>query len=139
MRAAIILAVLASWAAYGSAAAPALWAQQAAQAPASQAPSYNPGRAAHDVEVGKFYLDRGDLHAAISRFKAALQYKKDYAEPCLLLGKAYEKKSDSKTAIRYYTQYLKILPNSPDSKKVRERIAKLQDQLKKGSDSAARD
>jgi outer membrane protein assembly factor BamD (BamD/ComL family) len=139
MRAAIIFAALASWAVLGSAAARTAQAQPDTQASAKEAPSYNALRATHDVEVGKFYLDRGDLHAAISRFKAALLYKKDYAEPCLLLGKAYEKKSDPRTAIHYYKQFLKILPSGPDSKKVREHIAKLQDQLKKENVAAARD
>lgn len=40
-------------------------------------------------------------------------------------------------AIDYYRQYLKILPGTPESKKVRERIAKLQEQITKDKAIAA--
>lgn len=93
--------------------------------------NYNPAVANHDIEVGKFYLDKGDLDGAIGRFKDAMRYKPNFAEPRLLLGQVYEKKNDPATAIDYYQQYLKILPHARDSKKVRERIAKLQQQIAK--------
>ncbi|MGH9729744.1 MAG: tetratricopeptide repeat protein [Candidatus Acidiferrales bacterium] len=95
------------------------------------APTYNPMRAVHDVNVGKFYMKRGDIDGAIARFKDAMQYKPNYAEPCLLLGQAYEKKDDPNRAIDYYQRYLKILPGTPESKKVRERIAKLEEKIQK--------
>lgn len=87
--------------------------------------------AAHDVQVGQFYMKRGDTDGAIARFKDALLHKPNYAEPCLLLGRAYEQKHDPATAIHYYQQYLKILPNTSESKKVRKRIADLQDKMEK--------
>lgn len=93
--------------------------------------SYNPVLAAHDVEVGKFYAKRGDLEGAIARYKDALLHKPNYAEPCLLLGKAYDQKNDAATAINYYQQYLKILPDTSESKKVRKRIEELQEKVKK--------
>ncbi|MHB8541756.1 MAG: tetratricopeptide repeat protein [Candidatus Acidiferrales bacterium] len=99
--------------------------------PAPPVPKYNPMRAVHDVSVGKFYMKRDDIHGAIARFKDAIEYKPNYAEPCLLLGQAYEKKGDPARAIDYYQQYLKILPSTPESKKVRERIAKLQEKIKR--------
>lgn len=86
-------------------------------------------RAIHDVEVGKFYMKRGDLAGAIARFKDAMLYKPHYAEARLLLGQAYEKNDDPQNAITYYKQYLEILPNTPESKKVRERIAALEKKL----------
>jgi Tfp pilus assembly protein PilF len=100
-------------------------------APAPQAPVYNPVLAAHDVEVGKYYMNRADMDGAIARFKDALLHKPNYAEPCLLLGQAYEKKKDPATAISYYQRYLKILPEGSESKKIRRRIAELQDKMKK--------
>ncbi|HEV2297585.1 MAG TPA: tetratricopeptide repeat protein [Candidatus Acidoferrales bacterium] len=105
--------------------------QKTAPSANQQTPSYNPYRAVHDVEVGKFYLKRGDLAGAIARFKEALLYKDNYAEPRLLLGEIYEKKNDAATAVSYYEEYLKILPNSAESKKVRERIARLQEKMRK--------
>lgn len=86
-------------------------------------------RAIHDVEVGKFYMKRGDLAGAIARFKEAMLYKPHYAEARLLLGEVYEKEDDPQDAITYYKQYLEILPNTTESKKVRERIATLQKKL----------
>lgn len=102
----------------------------------SAAPQYNPMRAVHDVEVGKFYMKRGDVDGAIARFKDAMQYKPNYAEPCLQLGQAYEKKNDPARAVDYYQRYLKILPDTPESKKVRERIAKLEEKLRKDKSAA---
>lgn len=112
--------------------------QKNAPAANPQTPSYNPYRAVHDVEVGKFYLNRGDLAGAIARFKEALLYKDNYAEPRLLLGETYEKKNDLPAAVRYYAEYLKILPNSAESRKVRERIARLQEKMRKDPSVAKR-
>jgi tetratricopeptide (TPR) repeat protein len=97
----------------------------------AQAPTYNPALAAHDVEVGKYYMNRDDVDGAIARYKDALLHKPNYAEPCLLLGQAYEKKNDAATAIAYYQKYLKILPKGSESKKLRKRIAELQEKVKK--------
>lgn len=97
----------------------------------TSSPDYNPRLAAHDIEVGKFYAKRGDLDGAIARYKDALQHKANYAEPCLLLGQAYEQKNDATSAIRYYQQYLKILPNASESKKIHKRIEELQEKVKK--------
>lgn len=88
------------------------------------------------MEVGKFYMKRGDLDGAIARYKDALLHKPNYAEPCLLLGQAYEQKNDAATAIRYYEQYLKILPDTSESKKVRKRIKELQEKMKKNPSSS---
>lgn len=100
---------------------------------------YDPVRATHDVEVGKFYMKRGDLAGAIARFKDAILYKPHYAEARLLLGEAYEKNHDPRRAIIYYKQYLEILPSTPESKKVRERIAALQDKLAKQETASSKD
>ncbi|HVA72304.1 MAG TPA: tetratricopeptide repeat protein [Candidatus Limnocylindrales bacterium] len=110
-------------------------AQKPAAAPA-YAPKYDPRRAVQDISVGKFYMDRGDIHGAIARFKDAIEYKPNYAEPCLLLGQAYEKKGDPVRAVDYYQRYLKILPRGRDSRKVRERIAKLEEKIKQEKSAA---
>lgn len=112
--------------------------QKAPSSAGSPAPTYNPFRAVHDVEVGKFYMKRGDVTGAIARFKEAMLYKDNYAEPLLLLGQCYEKKNDPATAVHYYKEYLKILPDSAESKKVRERIAHLQEKMKSRDADAAK-
>ena len=86
---------------------------------------YDPYKANKDVEVGLYYQRKGDLDAAIERFKDAIHYKYDFARPRILLGEAYEKRHDDTEAIRYYKEYLKILPNGPDAKRVKDRIEKL--------------
>ncbi|HLW83039.1 MAG TPA: tetratricopeptide repeat protein [Candidatus Acidoferrales bacterium] len=104
-------------------------AAQSHQAPQPQEQHFDPVRAVHDVNVGKFYMKRGDLGGAIARFKDALLYKPHYAEACLLLGQAYEKSNDPGRAITYYQEYLKILPNTHESKKLHGHIAALQKKI----------
>ena len=86
---------------------------------------YDPYKANKDIEVGLYYQRKGDLNAAIERYKDAIHYKYDFARPRILLGEAYEKQHDDAEAIRYYKEYLKLLPNGPDAKHARERIDKL--------------
>lgn len=94
-------------------------------ADSSAAPNYDPFHAAQDVEVGQFYLHKGDVDAAIDRFKDAVRLREDWAQPRLLLAQCYEKKHDKATALRYYREYLQVFPNPPDRKKVEKKIAKL--------------
>lgn len=84
-----------------------------------------------NVEVGSFYLKRGDYDAAIDRFKDATQNQPKYAEPWRLLGEAYEKKKDLDGAIHSYQQYLLLYPHAPTRKKLEEHIAELQNKLQK--------
>lgn len=92
---------------------------------ASAAANYDPFQAAKDVEVGTFYMHKGDPDAAIDRFKDAVKLRPDWAEPRKLLGECYEKKHDKETALRYYKEYLKVFPNPTDRKKIEKKIARL--------------
>jgi tetratricopeptide (TPR) repeat protein len=92
---------------------------------AKAAATYNPLPAQQDVEVGMYYLHKGDIDAAIDRFLDAIQQRPNFAKPRLLLGKAYEKKHDNESAVKYYKEYLKVLPGAPDAKEVQKRIEKL--------------
>jgi tetratricopeptide (TPR) repeat protein len=92
---------------------------------AKAAATYNPLPAQQDVEVGMFYLHKGDVDAAIDRFLDAIQQRPNFAKPRLLLGRAYEKKHDSESAVKYYKEYLKVLPGAPDAKEVQKKIEKL--------------
>jgi tetratricopeptide (TPR) repeat protein len=87
--------------------------------------TYNPLPAQQDIEVGMFYLHKGDVDAAIDRFLDAIQQRPNLAKPRLLLGKAYEKKHDNESAVKYYKEYLKVLPGAPDAKEVQKKIDKL--------------
>src|SRR5208283_5464633 len=49
-------------------------------------PMWDPLRAEKDMEVGKYYMKKGDVDAAIDRFQDAAQAKPWYAIPFLYLG-----------------------------------------------------
>ncbi len=93
--------------------------------PPEDDPAWDPFHAQQDIDVGMFYLHKGDIDAAISRFEHAVSLRANFARPRLLLAECYEKKDDPSEAVRYYKEYLQVLPNAPDAKKVREKIAKL--------------
>jgi len=86
-----------------------------------------------DLEVGQFYMKKGDVDAAIDRFQDAIKLKPNFARPRLLLGEAYEKKGDKGQALKYYKEYLEVLPKAPDAGKIRKRIEKLTKELDKNS------
>jgi tetratricopeptide (TPR) repeat protein len=90
---------------------------------------YDPYHANKSIEVGLYYMRKGDTDAAIERFKDAIHYKFDFARPRILLAQAYEKKHEDAEAIHYYKEYLKILPNGPDAKHAKERVEKLSKHL----------
>jgi tetratricopeptide (TPR) repeat protein len=93
--------------------------------PASDLTTYDPVTAEEDVEVGQFYIRKGDLDAAIGRFQDAIRLRSNFAKPRLLAAEAYEKKGDRVDAVKYYKEYLQVLPKAPDAKKIQSRIEKL--------------
>lgn len=93
--------------------------------PPESDPAWDPFHAQQDIDVGMFYLHKGDVDAAISRFEDAVRLRANFAKPRLLLAECYEKKDDPSEALRYYKEYLQVLPNAPDAKKIREKIDKL--------------
>jgi len=97
----------------------------AIKTPPQELPKYNPLPAEQDVDVGTYYMHKGDADAAISRFEDAIQLKADYAKPRMLLAQIYEKKGDKANAVKYYKEYLQVYPHAPDAKKVQAKIAKL--------------
>lgn len=94
-------------------------------APPNDKPAYNPLPAEQDVDVGEFYMHKGDVDAAIPRFEDAIQLRPNYAKPRLLLAEAYEKKGEKSNAVKYYKEYLKVFPGAPDAKKIQKKIEKL--------------
>ncbi len=107
-----------------------------AQAPAQQppeAPAYDPYHAEKSIEVGRYYLKKGNYDAAIERFEEALRYKPNFAQAYHLLGGAYEKKGDKAEAVKAYQKYLEIVPSAEDAGKVRKRVDKLSRDLKRAA------
>jgi tetratricopeptide (TPR) repeat protein len=93
--------------------------------PASDLTTYDPVTAEEDVEVGQFYVRKGDIDAAIGRFQDAIRLRSNFAKPRLLAAEAFEKKGDKVDAVKYYKEYLQVLPKAPDAKKIQARIERL--------------
>src|SRR5467141_4077392 len=94
-------------------------------------PSWDPLRAEKDLEVGQYYMKKGDVDAAIDRFQDATTAKPGYAIPFRYLAEAQEKKGLKKQAIKSYQRYLDLFPHAEDGDKVRKKIDKLYKEVEK--------
>ena len=94
-------------------------------------PTWDPLRAEKDLEVGQYYMKKGDVDAAIDRFQDATVAKPGYAIPFRFLGEAQEKKGLKKQAIKSYQRYLDLYPHAEDGDKVRKKIDKLYKEVEK--------
>jgi tetratricopeptide (TPR) repeat protein len=88
-------------------------------------PTWDPLRAEKDLEVGQYYMRKGDVDAAIDRFQDATLAKPGYAIPFRYLGEAQEKKGLKKQAIKSFQRYLDLYPHAEDREKVQKKIDKL--------------
>jgi tetratricopeptide (TPR) repeat protein len=98
---------------------------------ASDQPIYDPLRAEKDLEVGQYYMRKGDVDAAIDRFQDATTAKPGYAIPFRYLGDAQEKKGLKKQAIVSYSRYLDLYPHAEDRDKITKKINKLRTEVDK--------
>jgi tetratricopeptide (TPR) repeat protein len=94
-------------------------------------PKWDPLRAEKDMQVGEYYMHKGDLDAAIDRFEDAALAKPGYALPYLYLGEAQEKKGMKKRAIQSYKRYLDLYPKAEDKDKIQKKIDKLYKDVEK--------
>lgn len=92
---------------------------------------WDPYRAEKNLEIGRFYLKKGNYDAAIERFLDAIRYRSNFAVPHKLLGEAYEKKAEKTEAVKYYRKYLEILPQADDAGKIKKKIEDLDRQIEK--------
>lgn len=99
--------------------------QSASSSTAKDASTYDPFHAEQDVDVGTFYMHKGDIDAAIPRFEDAIRLRANFAKPRLLLAECYQKKHEPATAVKYLKEYLKVYPDAPDRKSVEKKIEKL--------------
>ena len=89
------------------------------QAPVvSDEPPFDPLGAEKNIEVGMYYMKKGNYDAAIERFKAATLSKPNFARPHRLIGEALEKKGEKAEAIESYKKYLEIVPNRSEERRV---------------------
>jgi tetratricopeptide (TPR) repeat protein len=96
--------------------------------PAPTEPVYDPLRADKSVEIGTFYMKRGNYDAAIERFQDATHFQPKLARPYSLLGEAYERKGEVDNALAAYKKYLEVYRTAPDREKILKRIEKLESQ-----------
>jgi tetratricopeptide (TPR) repeat protein len=94
-------------------------------------PTWDPLRAEKDLEVGQYYMRKGDIDAAIDRFQDATTAKPGYAIPFRFLGEAQEKKGLKKQAIKSYQRYLDLYPHAEDGEKIKKKLEKLYKEVKK--------
>jgi tetratricopeptide (TPR) repeat protein len=94
-------------------------------------PTWDPQRAEKDLEVGQYYMHKGDYDAAIDRFSDAITAKPGFAVPYRFLGEAQEKKGLKKKAVKSYQKYVDLVPHADDADKIRKKIEKLQREIDK--------
>ena len=94
-------------------------------------PTWDPLRAEKDMQVGEYYMHKGDIDAAIDRFEDAALAKPGYALPFRYLGEAQEKKGMKKKAIQSYKRYLDLYPKAEDKDKIQKKIDKLYKDVEK--------
>jgi tetratricopeptide (TPR) repeat protein len=101
---------------------------------AGQVHSWNPHKAAKDIEVGDYYFKaRKNYRAAADRYREALLYKENDAVATFRLALCLEKMDQPNEALKEYEDYLKILPNGPQADQAQKAIQRL-----KGSATSAK-
>jgi len=98
---------------------------------AEDQPAWDPLRAEKDLEVGQYYMRKGDVDAAIDRFEDALTAKPGVAIPFRYLGEAQEKKGLKREALNSYTKYIDMVPHADDRPRIEKRIEKLRSEMEK--------
>lgn len=87
--------------------------------------TWDPHRAAKDVEVGDFYFKRKNYRAAEERYREALRYKDNDAVATIRLAVCLEKLGILDDARAEYESYLRILPHGPQASDAQKAIDRL--------------
>jgi len=87
--------------------------------------SWDPHKAAKNVEVGDFYFKRKNYHAAEERYREALRYKDNDAIATIRLAVCLEKLGILDDARAEYESYLRILPHGPQASEAQKAINRL--------------
>jgi tetratricopeptide (TPR) repeat protein len=90
--------------------------------------TWDPHKAAKDVEVGDFYFRRKNYRAAEDRYREALRYKDNDAVATIRLAVCLEKLGILDDARAEYESYLKILPHGPQAPEAQKAIDRLKAQ-----------
>ncbi len=87
--------------------------------------TFDPHRAAKDIEVGDFYFKKKNYGAALERYREALSYKPNDAFANFRMAQAFEKLARLDEAVEHYQEYLKVLPNGPQAEEAKKALEKL--------------
>ena len=90
--------------------------------------TWDPHKAAKNVEVGDFYFRRKNYRAAEDRYREALRYKENDAVATLRLAVCLEKLGILDDALVEYQNYLNILPHGHDAPEAEKAIARIKAQ-----------
>lgn len=91
----------------------------------SEMKPWSPYKADNDVEVGIFYMRRGNYKAAEARFRDALYWQDNDAVATYRLATLLEKEKRFDEARPYFESYLKILPHGPYAEDCKKALARL--------------
>jgi len=91
----------------------------------SEFKTWDPHKAARDIEVGDFYFKRKNYRAAEDRYREALRYKDNDATATIRLAVCLEKLGVLDDARAEYESYLKILPHGPEAAEAQAAIERL--------------
>jgi tetratricopeptide (TPR) repeat protein len=92
--------------------------------------SWDPHKAAKNVEVGDFYFKRKNYHAAEERYREALRYKDNDAIATIRLAVCLEKLGILDDARAEYESYLRILPHGSQASEAQKAINRLKTETK---------
>jgi tetratricopeptide (TPR) repeat protein len=87
--------------------------------------TWDPHRAAKDIEVGNYYFKRGNYRAAEDRYREALQFKENDAVATFRLAVSLEKLGVLDDARSEYESYMKILPHGPEVEQAQKALDRL--------------
>lgn len=91
----------------------------------------DPQLAAHDVRVGQFYLNQGDLKGAYERFREAVQVDPGNADAIFYTAEAARRLNHKDEAEQNYQLYLDALPDGPKAKDARKALQELKASAKR--------
>jgi tetratricopeptide (TPR) repeat protein len=90
--------------------------------------TWDPHKAAKNVEVGDYYFRKRNYRAAEGRYREALRYKDNDAVATIRLAVCLEKLGILDDARAEYESYLKILPHGPQASEAQKAIDRLKAQ-----------
>lgn len=94
-------------------------------------PNYNFVHAVKAIEIGRYYLKRGNLDAALERFQDAARFKPGFGLPYRWMAVTYEKKKLLSEAVAAYRKYLELYPQAEDAGQIRKRLVKLKKEIER--------